>query len=379
MLFANLYRHRLLCSLRSIDVLVWTWIFPLMLATLFHFAFSNLDTAERFQPIRAAVVDNAAYRDQAAFRGVLESLSEDGDHKMLDLTVAQNEQEADALLRDGAVIGYILPGETPTLAVRDTGLEQSILQTFLDSYQQRAAAVTDILTQDPGAAHALFREAEASYTSTARGGDQERSSAVPFFFALIGMVCLYACFEGMVTVTNIQPNLSRLGARVSLAPVSKMKLIVYDSLAGITVHYAACVIVALYICLLTGINLTRDFPLILVVCLAGSLVGYALGTAVGAIGRMKGSVKSGLLITVSLTLSFMAGLMVDGIQYQIQKHAPILSWINPAARIADALYRLYYYDTYGIYLIDLAILAGMAAALFGISGILLRRRKYESI
>lgn len=375
-MFANIYKHRLLCSVRSLDVLIWTWIFPFMLATLFHFAFANLDAAEAFQPIPAAVVGNSSYAESTAFRSVLEELSAEGENQMLDLTVTASEQEADDLLRDGKITGYIIPGDPPVLAVRESGLNQSILQSFLDSYQQRYAAITDILSQRPDAAAALFQEAQAQYTQS---GEQDRNASAPYFFALIGMVCLYACFQGLTTVVNMQANLSRLGARVSLAPVSKIKMIFYDSLSGLTVHYISCALVVLYICLLLKIDLLHDLPLILAVCLAGSLVGYALGTAVGAIGRMKENVKSGLLITVSLTMSFMAGVMVEGINYWIQKHIPILSWINPAARVADAFYRIYYYDTYGLYLLDLAILIAMAAALFLISAVLLRRRKYESI
>lgn len=378
-MFANIYKTRLLCSLRSVDVLIWTWIFPFMLATLFHFAFANLDTANTFQPIQTAVISNDAYGADGTFRTVLETLSADGADQMLELTVVSSEQEADELLRGGKIVGYITPGENPKLTVRESGLEQSILQSLLGTYGQRSAAIGDILARDPSAAAGLLQAGQDSYTQSPIEGGQERNSAMPYFFALIGMVCLYACFQGLTTVTNIQANLSRLGARVSLAPVSKIKLIVYDSLGGLTVHYISCALVALYICLLTGIDLLHDFPLILAVCLAGSLVGYALGTAVGAVGRMKENMKSGILIVVSITLSFMAGLMVEGINYAIQRYAPVLGWINPAARVADALYRLYYYDTYGFYLLDLTILIAMAAALFLISAILLRRRKYESI
>lgn len=374
-MFANIYKHRLLCSVRSLDVLVWTWIFPFMLATLFHFAFANLDASDTFQPIRTAVIHNTSYAQNVPFRDALESLAAGGEHQMIDLTVVSSEQEADDLLKSAAVVGYITPGDPPKLTVRESGLEQSILQSFLDAYQQQYDAIDNIAAKRPDAA-VLFQEIQGQYTQES---DQTRNSAAPYFFAMIGMVCLYACFQGLVTVVNMQANLSRLGARVSLAPVSKIKMIFYDSLAGLTVHYLSCSLVVLYICMLMKIDMLHDLPLILIVCLAGSLVGYALGTAVGAIGRMKESVKSGILIVFSLTMSFMAGLMVEGINYQIQTHAPLLSWINPAARVADAFYRIYYYDTYGLYLIDLAILVAMAAALFLVSAILLRRRKYESI
>ena len=77
--------------------------------------------------------------------------------------------------------------------------------------------------------------------------------------------------------------------------------------------------------------------------------------------------------------SFLAGLMLEGISYQIQTHCPILALINPASRIADAFYCLYYYDNYGRFFQNIGILAVMAAVLLVIILIFERRQQYESI
>ena len=75
----------------------------------------------------------------------------------------------------------------------------------------------------------------------------------------------------------------------------------------------------------------------------------------------------------------MAGLMVSGINYVIEQALPLLAWLNPAARIADAFYCLYYYDTYTRFVLDICVLIGMTVVMFGISIFALRRRTYESI
>ena len=70
---------------------------------------------------------------------------------------------------------------------------------------------------------------------------------------------------------------------------------------------------------------------------------------------------------------------VTGINYAVEKSAPIVSLLNPAARIADAFYCLYYYDTYQKYFWNIGILLIMSAAMMGLATLFLRRQKYESL
>ena len=45
-MFINIFGKRIKAALRNWSTLIWTWIFPIMLATLFFFAFSALDEAD---------------------------------------------------------------------------------------------------------------------------------------------------------------------------------------------------------------------------------------------------------------------------------------------------------------------------------------------
>lgn len=105
-MFWNQYIYRLRVSVRTWDTLFWTWVFPLLLATLFFFAFSRLDSADAFAPIPAAVVADEAYQADPAFSGTLDAVSAEGEGRLLLLTRAASVQEADALLDKGAVTGY---------------------------------------------------------------------------------------------------------------------------------------------------------------------------------------------------------------------------------------------------------------------------------
>ena len=128
-MFWNQYIYRLRVSVRTWDTLFWTWVFPLLLATLFFFAFSRLDSADAFAPIPAAVVADEAYQADPAFSGTLDAVSAEGEGRLLLLTRAASVQEADALLDKGAVTGYFrLDAQgVPCLIVKEDGLNQTIL------------------------------------------------------------------------------------------------------------------------------------------------------------------------------------------------------------------------------------------------------------
>ena len=139
-MFLHIYTNRIRASLRDKDNLVWTWIFPIMMATLFFFAFSGIDSAGRFSAISVAVVNNEEFQNDAVFSMALKQFSQGGKEQLLQTTYVDNEDMAAALLETGDISGYIIIQDNkPILSVKETGLSQTILKNFLDQYQQTAA------------------------------------------------------------------------------------------------------------------------------------------------------------------------------------------------------------------------------------------------
>ena len=314
-MFITGFVTRIKCAFRDKEMIFWTLLFPVMLATLFYFCFSNLDSADAFSPVKTAVVADQDYRQAAGFQAALEEVSKEGEDRLLQLTRVETREEADRLLEDGRVEGYLtIEAGAPKLTVRDDGLNQTILKSFLDQYLQISATAANILERNPQAAQQglltdLMEQQE--FTREISLSNAKPSHQLPYFYALIAMVCLYGSFQGLTSAFYLQANLSALGARRSMAPRKKLAMITAD--------------------------------------------------------------------TLSLACCFLAGLMVEGISYAIQQNAPAAAWLNPAARISDAFYCLYYYDNHTRYFMDLGVLCAMAA-IFGLGAMAcLRRRKYESI
>lgn len=379
-MFWNIYSKRLLSAFRSKDAIIWTWIFPIMLSTLFYFAFSKLDLADQFQAVKVGVIQDKEFTEEKAFQEVLKEVSKEGKDQLLITKYVKNQTEADKLLSKGKVAGYINIQGEPRLTVKEDGMDQTILKEFLDSYIQNKKIVVKVLQENPMAVKnigELFHNQE--YVEKFSFSKNPPTSIVNYFYVLLAMVCMLGGFQGLNTIEYLQPNISSLGARQALSPVKKGKMLLYSMLGGVTVQFFCILIVFFYIKFILKINFGPKTGYMILICLVGSMVGVSFGALVSCFSKIKRSTKFSITTSFSLLCCFLAGLMVQDINYMVAQKAPIVSWINPAARISDSFYCLYYYDSNEKFFLNIGILLIMAAAAFGVTAFFVRRQQYESI
>ncbi|MCI8506248.1 MAG: ABC transporter permease [Lachnospiraceae bacterium] len=379
-MFGNIYCKRILVSVRNKGTLIWTWIFPLMMATLFYFAFSGLQEAELLKTIPTGIVTSEEYENDTALQTTLSAVS-DPEEGFLKLHTYNTKEEAADALTNGEIDGFItLEDSSPRLFVSKNELNQTILKGFLDQYVQTKHAVVSLLEKgnsDVSQILSLFQT--KTWTEELSLSKNVPSETVNYFFALLAMVCMYGGFQGLDSVSYLQANLSSLGIRRTISPAKRFPMVFFDLLAALTVHMACMLFLLAYLVFILGVDFGASLLPVIVTCLFGSFLGMSFGSFVTAISRAKEGVKVAVIISVSLACSFGAGMMVSGINYKIAKTFPVLAWLNPAARISDALYCLYYYDGYSQYFLNLGILAAMTLLFSVITAFFLRRQRYESI
>jgi ABC-2 type transport system permease protein len=378
-MFIHIYTTRLKCLLRDKEMIFWSLLFPIVLALLFNIAFSNLNEHETFEPVNIAVVKDSAYEADMAFRDALRSVST-GDDRLFDLKEA-TLSEAEALLLSNDISGYILAGEIPKLVASDTGLGASMAKIFLDSYGQTASSVTTILAKDPSSLSRLMASLEkrAEYTEEVSPEGGKPDNILNYFYSLIAMACMYGAFFGNREIMDIQANLSPLAARVSVSPVHKLKSFISSILASITLSSAEILLLLLFLSKVIGVEFGDDTGLVILTALAGSFTGVTFGAFISSLVKKDEGVKIGVIITVSMVGSFLAGMMYEDMKYIVQQNVPILSYLNPVNLLTDAFYSLYYYSTYSRYTLNMGILAIFAAVFCIGTYLVVRRRKYASI
>lgn len=376
MTMIHLIKYNVIVKLRNFNTSFWPLVFPLIMATLFYFAFGRMEEAD-FETVSVAVV-----RQDGAEEAFLEYLKEI-EEKESHLIAVQEMKAGEALeaLSQKAIAGIFYIEEELSLTVSGNGLKESILQCLLSDYANWHRTIEDIGKLHPeGMETALVQMAEYKdlVKQVSLGGKTTNANA-QFFYALIAMACMYGSFIGFGAAITLQANLSSLAARRCITPTHKLKLILSELIACFLQHFVNVLLLLLYLRYVLKMDFQGRMGDMLLVCFAGSIIGVSLGIFIGSIGKMSEEVKIGVLIGVSMICSFLAGLMQNSVKNMVDRHAPFINRINPAAVIADAFYCINVYDSPDRYRADLLTLFLLCVVLVIISFCLIRRERYDSI
>lgn len=378
-MFSHILQARFKCLLRDKQMVFWTLLFPLILAVFFQMALTNLNSDEKLSPIGVAVTDTSAYRRNEAFRTVLKAVSE-GDGRMFNLTET-TEDEAKRLLEEGKVEGIVRVGDKINLTVTKSGLNQTILKSFLDEYGRTESAAGQLIRKNPAAAQSLASTLKnrGEYTKDVSGGTADPNNIYSFFYALIAMACLYGGFWGLKEVSDIQADLSDRAVRVNVAPVNKLKVFLAGISAALVMNFLEILVLLALLAFGFQVNFGPRAGLVVLTSFAGCLVGVSSGAFIASVIRKGEGLKVAVLIAYSMTGSFLAGMMSQKIKYLVAKNAPAVAWLNPVNLLTDAFYSLYYYDTLNRYALNMAALAVFTVAFCAGTYLMIRRRKYASL
>lgn len=366
----RLYISSLKQNIRSKEEIFWSLLFPLIMATLFYVTFGSGVDIEKMREIPVALVSE----QNAAFETFLRAI--DGD--MITLTEMESAQAEEAL-KNGEVTGIFYSREEPELVVSASRINESILEALLEGYLENEQMVTDIGKNNPLRLPAAiagmtdYREMTESVNVLGETTDNN----VAYFFALVGMTCLFGGFMGMVAAVKMRADQSPLAARRSVAPSNRLQMILAETLSSFTVQFFYVCVLLIYLHVL-GISFGRKWMLLIPVCALGSMTGVAYGMFIGG-RRLAEGFKIAVLVCSSLLMSFMAGLMMGNMKDIVEHHCPILNRINPAALIADAFYSVSVYDNPARYRMNLVILAVITVLLLAAAWLTLRRERYESL
>lgn len=377
------FKYALLRLMRNKANLFWILVFPIVLGCFFKIAFSNITASESFHTIPVAVVegDNA---DATAFHTMIEQLSGDSEDAMLSATFC-DDKKARTLLEKGKVDGIFYTTDTVELAVNsdlsDASINQSILQSLLTQYYLNRDLIVQILTTNPGNIESLVDSIGQS-VDTRKEVSLTRNNIDTYdqyFYNLIAMACLYTAMGGINLAINNSANLSSLAARKTIAPAKRAALIGTELLAIILFESLLNMVSFLFIVTVLEIHMTTHLGLALLTILISTTFSITFGMFLGCVGPKSEGGKTGLMFAVVMPLCFLSGLMMGTMRMVVEKYAPFVNRINPAALISDSFYALNNYDTLTRYTGNILTLLLMAALFLIISILVTRRKTYASL
>lgn len=438
-MFFHSMKYMFLTLMRNKSFLFWCFAFPLVLGTMFHFAFAGLGSDESFEAIPIAVVieedtssfepippDIAAglpesfastdsFSPESLVRGLFDSLSEPGDDQFLEVTYASWE-EACALLEEKKIYGIITADlsvlsdeinaqitaasdESMTVwdsaaatallhlsvsaQMRSDPLYQSILSAFVEQFNLEYNTILSAAMTHPEALPKLLDtfsdNMDASYLTQESTSADTLDESLIYFFNLIAMTCLYAAMVGNNVAIYNQANLSQLGARRNISPVPKVVSLLGQLAASLIFEFLTLLITIAYLVLVLGVNFGSELGFVALTALCGCFAGISLGFFVGSFGQLNEITKFAILMVVIMTSCFLSGLMVSDMRIRVENFCPLINRINLSALIADALYALIVYPSHARFFSNLISLLAIST-LFCLGGFaLVRRKKYASL
>lgn len=352
--------------------------FPIVLGTLFFVAFGSLaDKEQDYKHIPIAVIEKG--KAPEGFDILIDALSE-GEEALFDVKT-DSPEEAEQLMEKGELDGIIYADSELSLEVPGgAGIKSGIVKSVLESFTSRYDIITSVAEKNPEKLPQLLKnlEAEDNFVSSSYN-DANKDPYVQYFYNLLAMAGLMGSMMGMYCAINHQANLSALGARVEVSPMSKIKDILSSLTATLLLHNIFTDIGAAYLVFLLKIDFGVPFWVIIAVNFLSTLIGDCMGCFVGSVSTMKEGAKNGILLAVSLGLCFLSGLMFGGMRLVIEENLPIINRINPAAVIVDCFYSLCVYGSYEKFWGNVLVLAVWCALLLAGSFAATRKRRYKSL
>ena len=396
-------------NLRQKTALFWMFVFPIVLATMFNGMFGNLADTYRIASVPVAVVEDANW-DKAngapqfvdALAGRSSDVADLGT-RLIDATPVPSLAEARRLITDDTTIGYLTistdgmlsltlstdaaetakdsNGSASVSPVTIAALHNAIaLYNRMDAVTRRAiidhpqAVVSQRFWESVGAGSVMTKETSLT--------NFKPNATARYYYALLGMVCLMAMSYAISAVTMAQANLSALGIRRTVAPLSRAAQLAAGFLASWLCTFLSLIVTLAYIRYVCGIALGGREPAAVLAVAVASFMSCAFGTMVGAIPRLTHATKIGLTSAIPCTLSLFTGLygqFAMNLSDWITRNAPALAIINPAQQVTNLFYDILYYDSYRPFATTCGILLAMSVVFLAVGIALLRRQRYEHL
>lgn len=404
----HLITHKINVLLHNRVLVFWTLAFPILLGVLFKVVLGGIVGGEAFETVEVAVVNSQTYQD-SPFKPVFEELSKSesattgSDKPLLSVHTVSSLAEGKKLLNEDAVDGVVeivektttdgipLPGAKLTIVAN--GIDQTILNAILDEITQRMNLVSkltasEIETQmragnpmpDPVVVAADIQDTLADHGFIFN--DRSPKSMDPLmveFFSLMAMAALYGGFFSMTLMNYLQPPMGVIGRRISVAPVSKTKLIISAVAASFLVELVGMMALLAICHFLFGIDFGSNWVLTLALTAVSAVMGLSFGAAVSTLIPGGENVKIGSLIAVTMLGAVLAGMMGGTMRYVIDQNAPLVNQCNPVALITDGFYNLFFHPGFSGFGHDVLLLLVFSAVLLVASVLVLRRQRYDNL
>lgn len=390
MFYQNL-KYSLKILLRNKALIFWTFAFPIILGLFFNLAFQNIETQEQLQVIDIAIINSNDYNNNKIVKESLNELTK-GENKLFNIKLTDEKTSKD-LLNNNEITGYLTFKENQVnITVKNSGVEETVLKQVLEQIQSNSKIINKTIEKEISKQVATNKEInyEQIYQNALsllnennikinNISNKNLSYTMIEYYTLIAMACLYGAMLSMFIINYQLPNMNSTGKRISASPINKSKQLISSLLSAYIVQLIGLLLLFLFTIFILKVDYGKNLLYVIITSLCGALSGLSLGVATSTLFKTNENAKTGIIIAITMLFCFLSGMMGITMKYIIDKNIPLLNMINPANMITDALYSLYYYNTFDRFYKDILSLLIFSFIMILISIKGLRRQKYDNI
>lgn len=390
MFYQNL-KYSLKILLRNKALIFWTFAFPIILGLFFNLAFQNIEKKEQLQVIDIAIINSNDYNNNKIVKESLNELTK-GKNKLFNIQLTDEKTSKD-LLKNNKIIGYLTFKENQVnITVKNSGVEETILKQVLEQIQTNSKIINkkvekeiseQVVTNKKINYEQIYQNAlsllNENNIKINNISNKNLSYTMIEYYTLIAMACLYGAMLSMFIINYQLPNMNSTGKRISASPINKTKQLISSLLSAYIVQIIGLLLLFLFTIFILKVDYGKNLLYVIITSLCGALSGLSLGVATSTLFKTNENAKTGIIIAITMLFCFLSGMMGITMKYIIDKNIPLLNMINPANMITDALYSLYYYNTFDRFYKDILSLLIFSFIMILISIKGLRRQKYDNI
>lgn len=394
-MFWHNFKYTFLTLIKNKMLIFWTFAFPIILGIFFNMAFSNIENSEKLQVFDIAIIETDEFKNNNYLKEAFKSLSSDDETKLFNILYI-NLDEANKLLENKDITGYIYFRDTAKIVVNQSDINETILKTVVDEVLEQELIMKNLMAiniekeikNNPEVLNNINELKIKVYNDVLNLininednikdiSKNNMSYTMIEYYSLIAMACLYGGIIGMWAINKCLANMGNVGKRISVAPTKKSIIIFSSALSGYIIELIGLLLLFLFTIFVIKVDYGANLPLVIILAIIGSFTGLSLGIMLASALKSSEDLKIGLIISITMLGCFLSGMMGITMKYIVDTNMPIINKINPASLITDSFYSLYYYNTYTRYIENIISLIIISIIFISISIYSLRRTSYD--
>ena len=362
-------KYNLLQLFRVKENLFWGMALPLVMGTIFFFAFGGADF--ELAPIPVALVETRPLNNVTrTFVEMANNLEED-ELLRVSFTSYENAME---LLRQGELAGVVLLGESIELVLMRAGIGPSILETIAGEFIIRFTSAANVASLRPELVAYAMNAAERYESVNAPVRELPISTLTNLFFVMLAVGCFMGSGIGAKSGFELQAQMTDVAARLSVAPTPKIVLFVENLITGTIGQSLISSVTLLFYTFVLNVDFGDMWGLVLLACIVGSFASVAFGMFFSIVLPGTEAAKNQYLLVISQAMFLAAGMITHELRNIVRNTVPFFDQINIVAIISDTFLTLVIHDDLTRYVQQLTTLIAIAVVCSVVGAAVLRRQ-----